>query len=83
MLMQECVHVQWLEGCSVPLDLHHEVVDVDQLSTNGQALEGRLRENLLETMVVLNQLRECTLRGEERGGRGEGGGRERGGRMIM
>lgn len=65
----------------MPLDLHHEVVDVDQLSTNGQALEGRLRENLLETMVVLNQLRECTLRGREGGGE-EGEGRERGKRRT-
>ena len=43
------------------LDLHHQVMDVDKLSTNRQTLEGRLRENLLESMVVLNQLGQSTL----------------------
>lgn len=45
-----------LEGGAMSLDLHHEMVDVDELSSNGQALEGRLRENLLEPVVVLYQL---------------------------
>ena len=37
-------------------DLHHEMVDVDQFSTDREALEGSLRENLLEPVVVLDQL---------------------------
>ena len=70
------------------LDLHHYVMDVDQLSTDRQCLERRLREHLLKTMVVLDELSQSTLsmcgrqgeRGREGGGRGGGErGEERGG----
>lgn len=40
----------------VLLHLHHEVVDVEQLGTNCELLEGCLAEYLLETVVVLDQL---------------------------
>ena len=71
------------------LDLHHYMMDVDQLSTDRQCLERRLREYLLKTMIVLDELSQSTLsrcrRQRERGGekrRDEEGERkkERGGR---
>ena len=43
------------------LDFHHEVVDVDQLPSDGEALEWVLGEHLLEPVVVLNQLRQGPL----------------------
>ena len=50
-----------LEGGSVFLDLHHYMMNVDQLSTDRQCLEGRLREHLLKTMIVLDELSQSTL----------------------
>ena len=36
-------HMTGLEGGAMSFDLNHEVVDVDELSSDGQALERRLR----------------------------------------
>ena len=59
----------YLKVSSVFFDFDHEVVDVDQLSPNGKVSEGDLGQHLLEAMVVLDQLSQCTL-----GGGGGGGG---------
>lgn len=45
-------------------DLHHEVVQVDELRTDGQAAEGGLVEDLVETVVVLDELGEGALQQE-------------------
>ena len=46
--------------------LHHQVVDVDQFPTDRQALERRLRQSLLEAVVVLDQLGQGALWEEQR-----------------
>ena len=51
------------------LDLHHEVVYVDELAAHGQGLEGSLRQDLLEPVVVLDEVGQGCLRGEGGGGR--------------
>ena len=42
-------------------DFYHEVMNIHKLSPDGQCLKGLLGENLLESMVVLDQLSKCTL----------------------
>lgn len=44
------------------LDLHHEVMQVDELGAGRQAAERRLTEDLVEAMVVLDELGEGALR---------------------
>lgn len=46
------------------LDLHHEVVQVDELRADSQAAEGGLVEDLVEAMVVLDELGEGALQQE-------------------
>lgn len=48
----------------VLLDLHHEVVQVDELRADGQAAEGGLVEDLVEAVVVLDELGEGALQQE-------------------
>ena len=45
------------------LYLNHEVMDVDQFSTDWEGLEGLLTQHFLEAMVVLYELCQCTLYG--------------------
>ena len=52
-----------LEGGAVFFDLDHQVVNVDQFSTDWQRLEWWLREYLLETVVELDELGQSTLCG--------------------
>lgn len=47
------------------LDLHHEVVEVDELGADGQAAERGLVQDFVEAVVVLDELRQGALRGEE------------------
>lgn len=46
------------------LDLHHEVMQVDELRADCQAAEGGLVENLVEAVVVLDELGEGALQQE-------------------
>lgn len=46
------------------LHLHHQVVQVDELRSDGQAAERGLVQDLVETVVVLDQLSESALRGK-------------------
>jgi hypothetical protein len=39
----------------------HDIVNVNKLTSDGHVFELVLWENLLETMVVLNQLGQCSL----------------------
>ncbi|KAG9333682.1 hypothetical protein JZ751_010672 [Albula glossodonta] len=55
------VHLTVEEVGLVLLDLHHEVVQVDELRAHGQTAEGGLRQDLVEAMVVLDQLRQRPL----------------------
>lgn len=48
----------------VLLDLHHEVVQVDELRADGQAAERGLVQDLVEAVVVLDQLSKSALRGK-------------------
>lgn len=43
------------------LDLHHEVVQVDELGAHGQAAERRLGQDLVEAVVVLDELSQRPL----------------------
>lgn len=45
-----------LEVGLVLLHLHHEVMQVDELRADRQAAEGGLVQDLVETVVVLDQL---------------------------
>ena len=50
------------ESGLVALDLHHDVVDVDELVLDLHALEGVVVQDLLEAVVVLDQLHQGPLR---------------------
>lgn len=52
-----------LEVWFVFLHLHHEVVQVDELRANGQSPEGGLVQDLMETVVILDQLGQGALGG--------------------
>ena len=53
---------QQLECWLVFLHLDHDVVYVDELVPDGHTLERRrLRQQLVEAVVVLDQLRQCAL----------------------
>lgn len=47
------------------LDLHHEVVEVDELGADGQAAERGLVQDFVEAVVVLDELRQGALREED------------------
>lgn len=47
------------------LDLHHEVVEVDELRADGQAAERGLVQDFVEAVVVLDELRQGALREED------------------
>ena len=48
------------------LDFHHQMMNIDEFSSDGHVLEWSLGQNLLESMVVLDQLSQGTLRREKR-----------------
>ena len=50
-----------LECLLVLLDLNHDVVDVDEFTAYGQSLVWVLRQDLLETVVVLDELAQGKL----------------------
>lgn len=52
-----CVLKVWF----VFLHLHHEVVQVDELRAHSQAAEGRLGQDLMEAVVILDELRQRPL----------------------
>ena len=45
----------------VLLELHHQMVDVDEVGAGGEGAEGGQGQNLLEAVVVLDELRQGTL----------------------
>lgn len=45
----------------VLLHLHHQVMQVDELGAHGQAAERRLRQHLVEAVVVLDELSQGPL----------------------
>lgn len=49
------------EGGLVPLDLHHNVMNVDELVADLHAAEGALGHDFLEAVVILDQLRQGSL----------------------
>ena len=46
------------------LDFNHDMMYVDEFASNWKALERVLGENLLESVVVLNELRQGRLQAE-------------------
>ena len=52
----------------VLLELHHEVVDVDELGPGRQGSELRLRQHPVEAMIELDQLGQRSLLRESHGG---------------
>ena len=42
-------------------DLHHDMMNIDQLSSDGHVFERSLRENFLEAVVILDQLSQGAL----------------------
>lgn len=50
-----------LECWLVFLNLHHEMMDVDEFSSHTQSFERVLRQDLLEPVIVLDELRQGTL----------------------
>lgn len=51
----------WLKVGFVLLDLDHEVVQVDELGTDGQAAERGLVQDLVKAVVVLDELSQGAL----------------------
>lgn len=49
----------------VLLHLHHQVMQVDELRADRQAAEGGLVQDLVEAVVVLDQLGQRPLEGEQ------------------
>ena len=62
-------YVSYLEVLFVFLDLNHYVVYVEELSLHWDILEWLQSEELGETMVKLDHLRQDSLGGYTRGGR--------------
>lgn len=52
----------------VLLELHHEVVNVDELGAGRESSELGLRQHPVETMIKLDQLGQCSLVRESQGG---------------
>lgn len=49
----------------VLLHLNHEMVEVDELWTDGQAAERRLVQDLVKAVVVLDELSQSALQDKE------------------
>ncbi len=63
MPLSECVHrFTTSEVGFVFLDFHHQMMEVYELGAHGQTAEGRLGEDLMETMIVLDELGQRSLR---------------------
>lgn len=64
----------WIRGSStsevglVLLELHHKVVNVDELSPGREGSELGLRQHPVEAMIELDQLGQRSLVGESHGG---------------
>lgn len=52
----------------VLLELHHQVVNVDELSPGREGPELRLGQHPVEAMIELDQLGQCSLVRENHGG---------------
>ena len=55
------LNMPFLETGLVFLDLHHELVDIDHLSPVRMVSEGRVRHDLVEPVIVLDELGQGLL----------------------